>query len=158
MKVEHIMSRDVHAISPETTIQVAAQKIRQLNISTLPVIENERLVGIVRDHDIAARVVANGKDAHATPIAEIMFRDVKYCYADEPIETIARRMAEEKIQRLPVLNRTEKVVGFLALSDISAQTDGLARKIVKSINEPSAPLTISPYTQEKLRRSNNERR
>jgi CBS domain-containing protein len=149
MKAKHIMSRDLQAVRPEESIKAVAEKMRYLNLSTLPVTEDGRLVGIVRDHDIAARSVAEGRNAENDPIAEIMYREPKFCYADELVENIARRMAEEKLHHLVVLDRDQTLVGFLSLSDISAHTEGLARKVLKEISEPSPPLTISSYTQEK---------
>jgi CBS domain-containing protein len=89
----------------------------EADAGVLPVGENDRLVGMVTDRDIAVRGVAQGKGLD-TPVREVMTPDVQYCFEDEDLDTVARRMGEQQVRRLPVMNRDKRLVGILSLGDI----------------------------------------
>jgi CBS domain-containing protein len=121
MKVSEAMSRDVLVANPDETIQQAAQLMCDLDIGSLPVGENDRLIGMITDRDIAIRAVGEGRDCE-TKIRDVMTDEVKYCFDDQDIEEITRNMADEQIRRLPVVDRSKRLVGVLSLGDI-AKTD-----------------------------------
>jgi CBS domain-containing protein len=81
--------------------------------------ENDRLVGMLTDRDIAIRGVAEGKGPDAT-VREAMSPDVCWCYEDESVEGVLRRLGDEQIRRMPVLNRDKRLVGIVAIADLSA--------------------------------------
>ena len=85
----------------------------------LPVGENDQLVGMISDRDIAVRAVAQGKGPD-TPIREVMTPDVKYCFEDEDTEHVARKMGDQQIRRLPVMSRDKRLVGILSLGDLTS--------------------------------------
>src|SRR6185436_12227971 len=82
----------------------------------LPVRQNDRLVGMITDRDIAVRAVACGAPPLAR-VGEFMTDDVKYCYADDDLDDVLDNMADLKVRRLPVLNDDKRLVGVLSLSD-----------------------------------------
>lgn len=118
MKVRDAMTRDVRLVRPEQTLQDAARLMAELDIGCLPVEENDRMVGMITDRDIAVRAVAEGRGPQ-TPVREAMSRDVKYCYDDQSVEEITRNMADIRVRRLPVVNRNKRLVGILALGDLA---------------------------------------
>jgi len=118
MKVRDAMTRDVRLVRPEQTLQDAARLMAELDIGCLPVEENDRMVGMITDRDIAVRAVAEGRNPQ-TPVSEVMSRDVKYCYDDQSVEEITRNMADIRVRRLPVVNRNKRLVGILALGDLA---------------------------------------
>ena len=122
MQVNKAMSTDVKITSPQQSIRDAARMMAQIDAGILPVGENDRLVGMITDRDIAIRAVAAGKDAD-TPVGEVMSREVKYCFENDDVEDVAQNMADLKLRRLPVLNDKKRIVGMLSLGDI-AVTDG----------------------------------
>jgi CBS domain-containing protein len=127
MRVGEIMSRDVKVASPRDTLQQAARLMAELDAGALPVAENDRLVGMITDRDIAIRGDARGCDPKQTAVRQVMTTEkVKYCFEDEEIEGIARNMAEQQVRRLPVVNRDKRLVGIISLGDISARTTGSA--------------------------------
>jgi CBS domain-containing protein len=116
------MTRDVRIASPNETIRQAAQAMAEIDAGVLPVGENDRLVGMITDRDIAVRAVAAGKSPD-TLIREIMSRDVCYCFDDQSIDDVAANMGEIKVRRLPVVDRGKRLVGILSLGDM-ALADG----------------------------------
>lgn len=134
MKVQEMMGRNVKVVSPEDTIQHAARLMEQLNCGSLPVGENDRLVGIVTDRDIAIRAVACGKIPGQCPVRDIMSRDVKYVFEDETAEDAARNMSKLQLRRLPVLSREKRLVGIVALADLARRQDAPATDALRGIS------------------------
>jgi len=118
MIVREAMSRDVKTVGPEQPIQDAARIMLDIDIGALPVGENDRLVGMITDRDIAVRGVAAGKSASAL-VREVMTPEVRYCFDDEDAAHVARTMADEQIRRLPVIDRDKRLVGIVALADLA---------------------------------------
>jgi CBS domain-containing protein len=123
MRVNEAMTSDVQIANPNQSIQEAAQTMAAIDAGVLPVGENDRLVGIITDRDIAVRAVAKGLSP-STKVREVMSEgEVMYCYEDEDLEDVAHNMADIKVRRLPVLNRGKRLVGIISLGDI-AVADG----------------------------------
>ena len=118
MKVSDAMSRDVQLARPDQSICDAAKMMAAIDAGALPVQENDRLVGIITDRDIAVRAVAQHKGPD-TPIREVMTADIKYCFEDEDLEHVAENMADLQVRRLPVLNREKRLVGIISVGDIA---------------------------------------
>src|SRR6266850_5928765 len=123
MKVSEAMTQDVRVASPEETVQKAAQTMATLDAGVLPVGENDHLIGMITDRDIAIRGVANGKGPKAK-VRDVMTEDVKYCFDDQEVEEVTRNMADIQVRRLPVLNRDKRLVGILSLGDIAIRAEG----------------------------------
>jgi CBS domain-containing protein len=119
MRIAEIMSRDVRVASPTDTIQHAARVMAEIEAGVLPVGENDRLVGMLTDRDIAIRAVAAGLGPDC-PVGQVMTHDVKYVYEDESIDDLARNIMSLQVRRLPVLNREKRLVGIVSLSDLAA--------------------------------------
>jgi CBS domain-containing protein len=118
MMVREAMTRDVRVASPDETIQQAAHIMEDLDAGVLPVGDNDRLVGMITDRDIAIRGIAHGKGPNAT-VREIMSTEVKYCFEDQDLEEVADNMGELQVRRLPVVDRDKRLVGILSLGDIA---------------------------------------
>jgi CBS domain-containing protein len=125
-KVSEVMTRDIHIAAPDQTIADAAAEMARADIGCLPVGDKDELVGMITDRDIAVRAVAKGLDA-TTRVSEVMTDSIKYCYADQSVDEVARNMAELGVRRLPVVNREKRLVGFIALSNIAQGGDDSAR-------------------------------
>jgi CBS domain-containing protein len=118
MKVREAMTRDVRLVKPNQPISEAASLMAELDIGVLPVEENDRLVGMITDRDIAVRAVAVGRGPD-TPVADVMSREVKYCFEDQSIDEVTQNMGELRIRRLPVLTRDKRLIGILSLGDLA---------------------------------------
>jgi CBS domain-containing protein len=136
MQVSEAMSLDVKIASPTQSIRDAARMMAQIDAGILPIGENDRLVGMITDRDIAVRAVGAGKGPD-TPIREIMSKEVKYCFEDDDLDEVAENMADIKVRRLPVLNRDKRLVGILSLADIAlTEGAGSAGSALCGISEP----------------------
>jgi CBS domain-containing protein len=143
MKVSEAMTADVRVANPEETIQQAARTMASLDAGVLPVGEKDHLIGIITDRDIAIRGVAQGKGPTAK-VREVMTEEVKYCFDDQDIEEVTRNMADIQVRRLPVLNRSKRLVGILSLGDIAINRDGkVAGDALRGISRPGGEHTQS---------------
>ena len=123
MLVNEIMTPTVHLVSPETTLREAAVALRDQNVGALPVGDNDRLVGMVTDRDIAIRGVAGGMDPTIDRVAAVMTEQVLYCFDDQPVEDARTYMKGQQVRRLPVINRQKRLVGILALGDMATESE-----------------------------------
>ena len=122
MKVSKCMTRDVELVSPTQTIREAAQMMAELDAGALPVQQDDRLVGMITDRDIAVRAVAQGKSPE-TPVQDVMSPELLYCFEDQEIEDVSRNMGEVKVRRLPVVNRDKRLVGIISIGDLALKEE-----------------------------------
>jgi CBS domain-containing protein len=135
MHVNEVMTRDVTIASPSDSLQRAAQLMEQEDFGSLPVGENDRLVGMLSDRDIAIRAVAQGLSPTACTVREVMSGEVKYVFDDQTVEEAARLMGTLQIRRLPVLNRDKRLVGIVSLGDLAVSKAKPAGDALKSISK-----------------------
>src|SRR3954462_3156547 len=141
MKVSEAMTRDVQVASPEETIRKVAQIMATLDAGALPVGEEDHLIGMITDRDIAIRGIAKGKGPKAK-VRDVMTEDVKYCFDDQEVEEVTRKMADIQVRRLPVLDRDKRLVGILSLGDIAISRDGKdAGDALRGISQPGGEHT-----------------
>jgi CBS domain-containing protein len=137
MKVSDCMTRDVRVAAPTQSLREAAALMAELDVGILPVGENDRLIGMITDRDIAVRGVACGKGPE-TAVREVMTDSVKYCFADQSIEEVSRNMGDVQVRRLPVVDREKRLVGIISLSDI-ANGDGAVDEAGEALRDISQP-------------------
>jgi CBS domain-containing protein len=118
MEVKDVMTSNVRLATPDQSISESARIMAECDSGVVPVYQDDRLVGMVTDRDIVVRAVANNL-APSTPVREVMSQEVLYCYEDEDIEQVAKNMAKNQIRRLPVLNRSKRLVGIVSIGDLS---------------------------------------
>jgi CBS domain-containing protein len=136
-KVSEVMSTDVQTISPDDTIEEAAQEMRDGDFGLVPVVEDEQLVGVMTDRDIAIRAVAEGKDP-STPVGEVMSEGVVWVNEDDSIEDAARIMSEHQIRRLPVVDSEQHLVGIVSLGDFAVDSSEI-EPVVEALSDISRP-------------------
>jgi len=137
MQVHEVMTPSVHIADPNMTIREAARWMRADNVGALPVGENDRLVGVVTDRDIVMRAVAEERSPNNTSVREMMSEGICYCFEDDDVEGASQVMATHQVRRLPVLNRQKRLVGVIALADISRADDESAQDALKDISAPA---------------------
>jgi CBS domain-containing protein len=136
MKISECMTRNVRLADPGETIHAAAKAMADLDTGALPVGDNDRLVGMITDRDIAVRAVATGKGPE-TKVRDVMTADIRYCFEDEDSEHVLHNMGEQQVRRLPVLNRGKRLVGIVALGDLAREGQhGTVGQVVGRVSEP----------------------
>ena len=123
MQIREIMRRDFEVISRDADVRAAAIQMRDTSATVLPVCDGATFVGILTDRDIAIRLAAEGYDATRTLVSEIMTRDLTYCFEDQSIDEAALVMQFHQISRLPILDRAHRLIGIVALSDVTARIE-----------------------------------
>jgi len=136
MQVKEIMTRKLEAIEPSATLREAARRMRDLHIGSLSVAENGKLIGLITDRDICCLGVADDYDVARTTVREIMSRDVKFCFSDDPVTHAARQMEDLHIRRLAVLNPDKTVAGFLSVDDVAHYSTQLAGEVLDAMRAP----------------------
>jgi CBS domain-containing protein len=146
MKNIEIMTPDPQWIGPEETLQQAARQMKARNVGILPVLKENRLVGVLTDRDIAIRAVANGLDPDKTVVRRVMSRLILYCFADQEQEEAASMMESHHVRRLPVLDRHEHLVGIISLRDLAVRTDHeeLALRVLEHLAEEPKTFRVHP--------------
>jgi CBS domain-containing protein len=122
MKVKEAMHKGAEWVPPETPLAQLAKKMMELDVGSIPVGENDRLIGMVTDRDITCRAVANGKDISRLTARDVMSKGIIYCTDTEDLDDALRLMEVNRIRRLPVINDKKRMVGMLSIGDVSHAT------------------------------------
>jgi CBS domain-containing protein len=138
MKISEIMTSDPELIDPNASIREAAQRMKDEDIGALPVGENDRLIGMVTDRDIAMRGVAEDRLPSSTSVRDVMSEKIFYCFEDQDVEDAARCMAENQVRRLPILNRDKRLTGIVSLADIAQTGEECEKTALEGVSEPSS--------------------
>lgn len=139
MLLRDVMTTRIEDISADATLMQVAEKMKQLDVGAVPVSEDNYVVGIITDRDIAVRVVADGRDPRNVSVREAMSGNLYYCYEDESVETAAKLMKEKQIRRLPILDRNDRAVGIVSLGDLAIRNhdDRLSGEVLGQVSQPS---------------------
>jgi len=138
MRVSDAMTREVRVCHPGQSICDAARLMAELDCGVLPVGEDDRLVGMITDRDIAVRAVAQHKSPD-TPVRDAMSNEVKYCFEDQHVDQVARNMSDLRVRRLPVLDRDKRLVGILSLGDLAGSEIRAAAEAVTGVSRHGGP-------------------
>ena len=136
MKISEVMTTDVETIGADQTAREAASFMLRADAGSIPVCEGDKVVGMITDRDIAVRGVAEGRGPD-TPVSELMSDGIICARDDEDVDTVARRMSEEQIRRLPVLDADDKLCGIVSLGDLARETRGeVAEQALEGVSAP----------------------
>jgi CBS domain-containing protein len=133
--VRDLMTPKPTTIQPSTPIIEAARSMKSEDVGSLPIVEGDRLVGVVTDRDLAIRVLAENKGSE-TPVSEIASKDVVTIDPQQSLEEAARLMAQHQIRRLPVCEEDGRLVGIIAQADVAQiGHDELTGEVVQRISQ-----------------------
>ena len=121
MKVRDAMHTGVTWFQPTTPLTELARAMRDEDIGSIPIGENDRLVGMVTDRDIICRGLAVRGDCLKMAARDVMSKPIIYCYEDEDVDDAIHVMEKHRVRRLPVISREKRMVGMLSLGDISVR-------------------------------------
>ena len=136
MKVSEVMTRDVATVRPDQPVQDAASFMLRADAGSIPVIEGDRLLGMITDRDIAVRGIAKGYGPE-TPVRDLMTNDLVCARIDEDVEEVANRMSEAQVRRLPVVDEQERLCGIVSLGDLAREgASDTAEQALEGVAQP----------------------
>jgi CBS domain-containing protein len=118
--VKDLMTPDPTTVPPETTVSEAAERMARKDVGPLPIVENDRLVGIVTDRDLVVRVLAEGRDPSSTTVREVASEELVTASVDDDLVTTLELLAKHQVRRLPVIDG-DRLVGIVAQADVARE-------------------------------------
>ena len=136
MQAQDIMSRNPRTVTPDATVRDAARLMQEEDVGIVPVVEQDRLVGLITDRDIAIRVVAEGR-AEAR-VRDVMSENPKSMRPSDDVNEVLELMGREKVRRVPITDDRGALVGIVAQADIvrEAPNDKRAEETIERISTP----------------------
>lgn len=136
MIVKDIMSKNITSLNEHDTVEKAAELMKSCDVGSIPVCNDEKLIGIVTDRDIALRSVAEGQSPHQR-VRDVMSKDLVIGSPEMNVLDAAKIMGEKQIRRLPIVEN-DSLVGIIALGDISLEPvlQNNAEETLKNISKP----------------------
>lgn len=139
MRVSEAMHRNVSWVAPTMPVSEIAKIMKDQDIGAVPVGENDRLIGMVTDRDIAIRALADGFDVSSSTARDVMSPGIIYCRTDDTVDEAVRVMEAKKIRRLPVIDSNKRMVGMLSIGDVSHSSGRwLTEELMKAVSEHHA--------------------
>ena len=136
MKVKDVMHKGVDWVSPDTPLTELAKLMRAHDIGCIPVGEDDKLVGMVTDRDIVCKGLAEDSfDASNATARDVMTPGIHCCRDDDDLAKAVRHMEKLQVRRLPVINKSRRMVGILSLGDVSNSAPGdLVSECARSVS------------------------
>src|SRR5688572_7134966 len=141
MDISRLMTKNVEVVRPDATLQEAAQKMKDIDVGSLPVCNGRKLLGMLTDRDVTIRAVAEGRDPTQTKVKDVMTADIVYGRTSQSVQEIAETMASHQIRRLPIVNDENELVGIVALGDLAVDADDeqLGGDVLADVSTPAKP-------------------
>ncbi len=135
--VRDAMTEDPRSIGASASVVEAARMMREEHIGSLPITDDEQLVGVITDRDITTRVVAEAANLEMTSVGDVYSRDPISVAPDEDLEEALQLMARHQVRRLPVVENG-RLVGIVAQADIAlTENETKTGALVEAISRPS---------------------
>ena len=139
MRCGELMKRDIECVKADDTIQSAARKMRDRDVGFLPVCDDGwKVLGTITDRDIAIRAAAENRAADATPVTDVMTREVVACRPGDDLKKAEELMASRRKSRIMVLDDKDVLVGMISLSDVALHDQKNAARTVHAVSEREA--------------------
>jgi CBS domain-containing protein len=142
-KVSDVMTGRPRAVTPQTLLTEVAELMEAEDVGSIPVVEDDRLVGIVTDRDIVVRAIAKGKDPQGMPASAVSSRELVTVHPDDDLSDALELMARHQVRRLAVTGEDERLVGVVSQADVAREAkEKETGEVVQSISrEPQGPRT-----------------
>ena len=120
-KVREVMTDRPRCVTPDTPIPEAARLMKSDDVGALPILEGERLTGIVTDRDIVLQAIAEEKDPRGMPVREVASRELVTIGPEEDLSDALKLMASHQVRRIPVVDEDSRILGIVAQADIARE-------------------------------------
>ncbi len=134
--VRDAMTENPRSIGASASVVEAARLMREEHIGSLPITDDEQLVGMITDRDITTRVVAEAADPTTTSVGDVYSRDVVSVEPDNELDEALQLMARHQVRRLPVVE-SGRLVGIVAQADVALRENEKTGQLVGAISQPS---------------------
>lgn len=131
-----LMTREPRTVSPDEPVDKVARLMKELDVGAIPVTSGRKLQGMITDRDIVVRGIAGGKALDKLKASEVMTTQVQTCYEDEDVESVLDKMGDLQIRRIPVVDRSEQLVGIVSLGDFAKRDTGDVEEALQDISKP----------------------
>ncbi len=132
-----IMTSSVTTAAPEMTLREVAALMRETDVGALPVVKENRQLGIITDRDIVVRAVAEGKDTSTVTAGEVMTAEIFSAAPDTFVFEVIRLMGDKQVRRVPVVNESGELGGIIAMADVALEMED-EREIAETLEEISS--------------------
>jgi CBS domain-containing protein len=134
--IKDVMTSNPCSIDAEKSVAYAAKMMREEDVGLAPIVEGDKLIGMLTDRDIAIRVVAEGRNPEQVKVADVASKQVVTIDPQQDLDEALRIMAEHQVRRLPVVEEDGKLVGVVAQADIAREGDDIQTgKLVEEISK-----------------------
>ena len=134
--IRDLMTENPCAVDADKSVAYAAKMMRDEDVGLAPIVEGDKLIGMLTDRDIAVRVVAEGRDPGQVSVKEVASKQVVTIDPQQELDEALRIMAKHQVRRLAVVEEDGKLVGVVAQADVAregndVQTGELVEEISK---------------------------
>ena len=142
-KVRDVMTTRPRSVNSDTQLSTVAELMESEDVGAIPVVDGDRLIGMVTDRDIVVRAIAKGKDPRGMPVSEISSQDLITVDPDDDLSDALRLMGQYQVRRLAVVEEDERLVGVVSQADVALHTkEKTAGELLEDISRPpSGPRT-----------------
>jgi CBS domain-containing protein len=135
-KIKELMTVKPRTVKQGDSIVDAAKLMKGEDTGVAPIVDGDRLVGVVTDRDIAIRVVAEGRDPQSTKVEDVASQNLVTIDPQQDLDEALRLMAQHQVRRLPVVEEDGKLVGIIAQADVARHADSeRTGEVVEEISE-----------------------
>ena len=136
-KIRDVMTTRPRSVNPDTPLTTVAEVMASEDVGVVPIVEGDRLVGMVTDRDIVVRAIAKGKDPRGMPAVEAASRELVVVEPDDDLSDALQLMAQHQVRRLPVVEDGERLVGVVSQADVALEAkEKTTGELVESISQP----------------------
>lgn len=141
MQLKDVMTKNPKVLPVNATVRDAAKLMKEIDSGIVPVIENNRLAGVVTDRDIVTRLIAEDRSPNDTRVEKVMTDKVYFCYEDQDVKDAAKLMSEKQVRRIPIVNRQHELVGIISMGDLAVDVnkDKLTGQTLEDVSKPAKP-------------------
>jgi CBS domain-containing protein len=141
-KIRDVMTSNPCTIDAEKSVAYAAKMMREEDVGLAPIVEGDKLIGMLTDRDIATRVAAQGKNPDRVKVRDVASKQLVTIDPGQDLDEALRMMAKHQVRRLPVVEEDGRLVGVVAQADIAREgDDAKTGRLVEGISEPGGQMS-----------------
>jgi CBS domain-containing protein len=141
MNVGDVMTARPRCAAPDTPLSQVAELMATEDVGAIPILDGDRLVGMITDRDIVVRAVAKEKDPRGMPSREISSGEIVTVGPDQDLSDALHLMAQHQVRRLPVVDDENRLVGVVSQADVAleAQDKSVGEMVAEISKRPQEP-------------------